>query len=117
MADLRTYTATVAHVWRTEKRRPDAGANDSQHEASPSTVFQRKILLRAVQIDGLAADEQPARDEELEVFFHDEVRTMPTMSRRSILCVVSYLFVHPCHAASRPPIGPTSAVGRGMRVP
>ena len=118
MADSRTYTATVAHVWRAEKRRPDAKADSSQGEASADAVFQKKILLRGVQIHGLAADEQPARDEELEVFFHDEVRALPFLQRVPLL---SLLFgggeAAPCYLSLPDRVHVPTAVGRGVRVP
>jgi len=69
--DPRTYRATVAHVWSVAKTRR-TGSED-ERPGSPVVVWQKRILVRSVEIEGLALDQQPAADEELDMYFQDEV--------------------------------------------
>ena len=79
MHDPRVYNATVAHVWGVSKRQVKRGKAEAD-------VFERKILVRKVEVEGLAADEQPAPDEELCIYFQDEVRTPESVAARRLQC-------------------------------
>ena len=79
MHDPRVYNATVAHVWGVSKRQVKRGK-------AQADVFERKILVRKVEVEGLAADEQPAPDEELCIYFQDEVRTPESVAARRLQC-------------------------------
>ena len=81
--DPRTYRATVAHVWGVVKRFVDRNDKGGR-PASPLPVFEKKIMVRKVEIEGLAADKQPSPDEELTILFHDEVQLIILLSA---LCV------------------------------
>ena len=76
--DPKTYDAgarvqaTVKYVFNLTKRNL-AGAR--------GTVFEKHIIVASVEIAGQA--QQPSPDDELEVYFIDEVRSPPTM-RRSV---------------------------------
>ena len=70
--DPRTYDdgvrvhATVKYVFQLQKR---------QLQNARGTVFEKRIIVGSVEFAGKA--QQPNQDEELEVYFIDEVRATP----------------------------------------
>ena len=99
--DPRTYKAKIAQVWnlvRHDDISPSFGSrrwneatrtwdvpdgpmsqDESQRAASPVTVWQKRIMLRAIEIEGLAPAEQPTPDCELDVYFQDKVLRSATL--------------------------------------
>lgn len=71
--DDRTYKGTVRQVFHVCKKHL-VSEDDTQQPSSPVIVWQKRILLREIEIEGLAPELQPNTDCELDVYFHNQVR-------------------------------------------
>lgn len=98
--DPRTFKAKIAQVWNLVRHdiSPSFGSrrwneatrawdvaggpmsqDESQRAVSPVTVWQKRIMLRAIEIEGLAPEQQPTPDCELDVYFQDKVLRAATL--------------------------------------
>ena len=75
--DARTYTATIAHVYNLTKKRVHSQSSSKRPE-SPTIVYEKHILVRTIEIAGLDPSQQPASDQELDVYFINEVAASPS---------------------------------------